>query len=375
MMKPGRVFIGHSSKDKEFANLVVEQLRSPDMAPWIDGEQIIAGDDIFDQIGQGLQSMDTLVFLVSTTSLQSEWVALEVKYTVTREITERRVLLQPFIIDDLPISALPWFLSHRNVSRVTADASGAVYVANAVRQALQRRSTTPTEIAQEVVFRRDLRIEELIRDVGVGDWDAARDAAIEVLKETDEAGHNELFEALLRYQDYPNDEDTRWGAIITVESLVELAPWLVDHKLLDKMAKHPDFSIRSSAASICMSLAQFAPDRVPVDILLRLATHDEDWYVTAPATAALQAMVRHRPAILRVFFKRLHSLDPHTREHAAQALAGIAHQEPGILDPGELEYELSRLEELADEMAAYYIAEAFPKVKRAKRLSPYKYGL
>lgn len=375
-MEPGRIFISHSSKDKEFANLVVAQLRSPDMAPWIDGEQIIAGDDIFDQLGQGLQLMDTLVFLISAASLRSEWVDLEVKYAVRREITERRVLVQPFIIDDSPISALPWFLSHRNVARVIADANGAIYIANAVQQALQRRSTVSAEIAQEdVEFRNDPRIDELIKDVGVGDWDAARDAAIEILKETDESGRNELFESLLRYQDHPNDKDVRWGAIITIESFAELAPWLIDHELLTKMAKHPDFSIRSSAASICMSLAQFAPDRVPVNILLRLATHDEDWYVTAPATAALQAMVRHRPAILRVFFKRLHSSDPHVREHAAQALDGIAHQEPGILEPGELEYELSRLEELADEMAAHYITEALPKVKQAKRISPYKYGL
>ena len=138
-MEPGRIFISHSSKDKEFANLVVAQLRSPDMAPWIDSEQIIAGDDIFEQLGQGLQLMDTLVFLISAASLRSEWVDLEVKYAVTREITERRVLVQPFIIDDSPISALPWFLSHRNVARVIADANGAIYIANAVQQALQRR--------------------------------------------------------------------------------------------------------------------------------------------------------------------------------------------------------------------------------------------
>jgi len=375
-MKPGRVFISHSSQDKEFADLVVPQLRSPDMAPWIDSEQIIAGDDIFDQLGQGLQSMDTLVFLVSAASLESEWVALEVKYAVKREITERRVLVQPFIIDDTPTTALPWFLTHRGVSRIAADASGASDVANAVRQALERRSTTSVQRPfQEAEFENDPRIDHLIKDVGLGDWNAARDAAIEMLKATDEFGQNELFESLLRYQNYPNDEDVRFAAIITIESFAQLAPWLIDHELLARMANHLDFSIRSSAASICMDLAQFAPDRVPVDILLKLARHDEDWYVEAPATAALQAMARQRPAILRVFFKRLHSIDPYVREHAAQALACIARQEPEILDPEELEYELSRLKQLGDYAARDYIAEALPGVQQVEHSSPYKYGI
>ena len=161
------------------------------------------------------------------------------------------------------------------------------------------------ESLKETDFKSNPRIEELLKGMGPGDWDDARDAAIEILEATDEAGQNELFESLLEYQEYPYDEDMRWGALQTIECFAELAPWVVDHKLLSRMANHTDFSIRSTAASICMNFAQFAPDRVPMDILLKLARHDEDWYVMAPAFAALKSMARQRPAALHVFFMSL----------------------------------------------------------------------
>ena len=64
------------------------------------------------------------------------------------------------------------------------------------------------------------------------------------------------------------------------------------------MAAHQNFSVRSSAASICMDLGHSAPALVPLDILLKLVVYDEDWYVEAPAAAALKAMARSFPDIL-----------------------------------------------------------------------------
>lgn len=80
--RKSRAFISHSTTDKEFAKLVVEKLRGPDLASWIDHEQIIAGDDILDKIGEGLTTMDILIFLVSKESLESAWVDHEVKQLV-----------------------------------------------------------------------------------------------------------------------------------------------------------------------------------------------------------------------------------------------------------------------------------------------------
>jgi hypothetical protein len=82
-----------------------------------------------------------------------------------------------------------------------------------------------------------------------------------------------------------------------------------------------------------MNLAQFAPNLVPVELLIKLSVHSEDWYVETPANAALKAMARSMPAVLHTFFTRLHSQDAEKRVHAAHALRDIAKREPEILDP------------------------------------------
>jgi hypothetical protein len=72
-----------------------------------------------------------------------------------------------------------------------------------------------------------------------------------------------------------------------------------------------------------MNLVQFAPDRVPVDLLIKLSDYTEDWYVETPANAA---MARSMPAVLRIFvlaFLRPRSRDPEERAHAARSLAEI----------------------------------------------------
>ena len=82
------------------------------------------------------------------------------------------------------------------------------------------------------------------------------------------------------------------------DACVEFVPFLTDHAMLRRMADNHDFFVRSSASSICMNLAQFAPDRVPVDLLIKLSDYTEDWYVETPANAA---MARSMPAVLRIF--------------------------------------------------------------------------
>lgn len=127
-----------------------------------------------------------------------------------------------------------------------------------------------------------------------------------------------------------------WPSLHTVEECAELAPDLVSRLTLVKMAKHPNFSVRSTAASICLRWAQFASDRIPVDILLSLSKYDEDWYVQAPANAALKSMVRSVPGVLEIFFSRIGSSSEEERAHAADCILDIAKNDPVVLDPDDL---------------------------------------
>ena len=162
---------------------------------------------------------------------------------------------------------------------------------------------------------------------------------------------------------------------MTMETLVDLAPHLFDRELLISMSENSDFSVRGSAASICLILAQFAPDRVPVDVLVKLARHDEDWYVTEPATAALKSICNARRNVLHLFFTELRDPDPQARAHAARAIRGIAAKEPEILESDRLQQAADELRRIGDKHAEEYIGEAWKRVRETQFKDGYKYGL
>jgi nucleoside phosphorylase len=224
-------------------------------------------------------------------------------------------------------------------------------------------------------FAPDPEVEGLIKGIGVGCWDEAARAALEVVARTDRStGRNGVFAALLRYLDLPEDDERFWGASHTIECCARLEPGLATRRVLSRMAGHHSFSVRSTAASICMDLAHSAPDLVPVDILLGLSVYDEDWYVEVPANAALKAMVARFPAVLDVFFARLGSAAAGAREHAAAQILDLARNEPELLDPERLVKEAARLGGSGDRRAAALLSQAVGRARRAKRATRYRYG-
>ena len=46
------------------------------------------------------------------------------------------------------------------------------------------------------------------------------------------------------------------NALAIVETCASIAPWIIDRANIFELANHPDFSVRSSAASICMEIAR-----------------------------------------------------------------------------------------------------------------------
>lgn len=375
-MKANRIFVSHSSLDKEFANLAVARLRKADMVPWADSENILVGDDILDGLGSGLKTMDLFVLIVSAASLKSSWVEREVKFAIWQEIKRKEALVLPFIIDDTAVEELPWYLTKAHARHIGPDAAGAEVLAGAVRDVIARRSAFHSKASEKAPgVRRDLRLDRLIQNVGLGDWESATHAALEMVRATDFSGHNELLRVLINYIDLHEDDTLLWSALHTIECYAELAPSQFDYATLSRMASHQNFSVRSTVASICMRWAQFAPDRIPVDVLLKLSVYDEDWYVEAPANAALKSMARSVRGILGIFFARLRSQVAEERAHAAHAILEIAKKEAEILDPAMIEAEIKRLRSVSDKLAISSLLKAAALVKKTSYLSGYKYGL
>jgi hypothetical protein len=124
-----------------------------------------------------------------------------------------------------------------------------------------------------------------------------------------------------------------------------------------------------------MDMAHSSPDRVPIDILLKLSVYDEDWYVNTPANSAIKAMASSLPAVLNIFYERLRSPIPEARSHAAVALKDVAEKEPFLLNGDILKFELKRLEKLGDDETADYVKHVLKKLEGITRRPSYQYGL
>jgi nucleoside phosphorylase len=228
--------------------------------------------------------------------------------------------------------------------------------------------------SNSLTFEPNDEIKSLIENIKLGDWDTSADVAIQVISKTKPDGTSPTFRALLKYYSCPT-EDLKWAATQVVESTLAISPDLLSRDILVHLATHPDFSLRASAASICMELANLDPSRVPLDILIPLSRHDEDWYVQAPANAALKTMLSSMPTIYRIFCARLDSTDPNEREHAATMLADIAKTEPWLLEAKELRTRIRKLRASGDQAAANILMAILPRVAGASRKNRYRYGL
>jgi nucleoside phosphorylase len=239
-----------------------------------------------------------------------------------------------------------------------------------------RAATSDRADSSQRVFTPEPQVDSLIAGIKLAQWEKAAESALRIVAKTDHAtGRNEIFEALFAYQECSEDDDRFWGASHTLECCVRLAPWLITRDKLSHMAQHKNFTVRSSAASICMDLAHSAPALVPLDILLKLSVYDEDWYVEAPANAALKAMVRSLPAVLNVFYSRLRSTVPEERAHAASHIESVATEEPELLDPERLTVEINKLKRIGDTESKESLARALEKAKKSRRAAPHRYGL
>lgn len=345
------------------------------MSPWIDKEQVLVGDDVLEKLGEGLGRMDFLIFVVSRKALRSRWVDRELKFAARREIEDRRILILPFIVDSTPSTALPWYLQHLRCERVVADEKGVSSVVNLVKERASRRLAGRQSTSRRQAVTKHPTIDNIIRPVGLGQWKKATRAALEILKQTDAAGKNRLFDTLLEYQNLTDDDELFWSAMHTVEMCADLAPDLMSRVALSQLASHPNFSVRSAAASICMNWAHFAPDRAPIDLLTKLSVYDEDWYVEAPANAALKTLARAVPGVLQIFYSRLRSAKPEERSHSAACLLDIAKKEPGLLDRDDLKQAIAWLRARNDREALDYIRKSIARVRGRKAVSRYKYGL
>ena len=102
------IFLSHSHADKPFARLLAADLRASGHDVWIDEAEIEIGDSLIQKIRDGLDSVDYVAAILSSNSIESEWVSRELEIASNREIDEKRVVVLPLMIEKV---AMPGFLT------------------------------------------------------------------------------------------------------------------------------------------------------------------------------------------------------------------------------------------------------------------------
>jgi CRISPR/Cas system CMR subunit Cmr4 (Cas7 group RAMP superfamily) len=115
-----QVFISHAGTDKQFARRLAGDLRIAGCRVWLDEHEILVGDSIHRKIGEGIESADFVVLLISSAAEKSTWVRDEIEATLAKEkscVPEKTILL-PTLIESIEVPTMirtrKWVQLYRN---------------------------------------------------------------------------------------------------------------------------------------------------------------------------------------------------------------------------------------------------------------------
>jgi hypothetical protein len=100
---PKGIFLSHSHLDKDFARKLFFELQSREIKVWFDEAELQPGDSLIGKVEQAIDEMDYLGVILSSHSVESEWVQREVRMALTEEIKGRTVKVFPLLIDNCKI--------------------------------------------------------------------------------------------------------------------------------------------------------------------------------------------------------------------------------------------------------------------------------
>jgi hypothetical protein len=101
-----KVFLSHSTKDKQFVEAFAEELKAEKIEPWLCEVDIELGDNFVAKIEEGLRDADLTVLFWSREAARSNWTRLEWTSVTAREISESRTRLGVVLLRDCEVPQL-----------------------------------------------------------------------------------------------------------------------------------------------------------------------------------------------------------------------------------------------------------------------------
>lgn len=98
-----KVFLSHSSKDKELVRRIGNDLESYGFDIWLDEKEILIGDSIVDKVDRGLNKSNFVLALLSKASLESGWVKQEIQSALHFHHTDKSIFVIPVLVEECEI--------------------------------------------------------------------------------------------------------------------------------------------------------------------------------------------------------------------------------------------------------------------------------
>ena len=145
------VFLSHSHADKPFARKLAASLRAAGHGVWIDEAEIDIGDSLVEKIREGLDQVDYVAAILSSSSIDSLWVTRELDIASNRELEEGRVIVLPLLVEKVK---LPGFLKGKFYGDFT-DEDQYDNMLELLLRKLGKPENTPDATAEEIAALRE----------------------------------------------------------------------------------------------------------------------------------------------------------------------------------------------------------------------------
>lgn len=105
-----KVFISHSSSDKDRIWPIIEQLKAHGVSMWVDSLEMRPGTQLFRTISDAITDSTYLAAMVSSNSINSRWVNEELQQALSQEVSSNDIKIIPCLLERCDI---PTFLQDR----------------------------------------------------------------------------------------------------------------------------------------------------------------------------------------------------------------------------------------------------------------------
>jgi hypothetical protein len=101
-----KVFLSHSTKDKQFVQNLADELKREQIEPWLCEVDVEFGDNFVAKIEEGLRDSDLAVLFWSPEAARSDWTRLKWTSVTASEISESRTRLGIVLLRDCAVPEL-----------------------------------------------------------------------------------------------------------------------------------------------------------------------------------------------------------------------------------------------------------------------------